>query len=250
MKIFITGGTSGIGLALAKKYLQDGHRVAVSGRNLAKLPDDFKDNANFKSYQVSVTDRTAMESAITKFAKDEFQEGLDLVVANAGIGLGRKVTKPNFERAREVLDTNIFGVMNTFEPAIKIFFRQGYGHLVGVSSVAAFLGTPGGGPYCASKAAVLRLCESYNIDLRNYNIDVTAIAPGFIDTPLTRKNNHKMPFLLSAEVAANRIAAAIARKEPLYVFPRRMAALIFILSNMPRALYRKIMAKAKYCEEE
>ena len=245
MKVFITGGTSGLGLALAEEYLNGGHTVGVCGRDLSKLPDDIKRRyPKIQTYQLSVTDRDKAATAISEFSCGE----LDIVVANAGIGMGKKVSMPNFERTRSVLETNVTGVINTFEPAIEVFLKQGYGHLVVVSSVAAFIGTPGAGPYCASKAAVLRLCESYSIDLQKYNIDVTVIAPGFIDTPLTKKNNHNMPFLMSAEKAAKRVALAIERKVPVYVFPLRMKMVITFLRCIPRFLYRLIMKINNYCD--
>jgi short-subunit dehydrogenase len=120
--------------------------------------------------------------------------------------------------------------------------RRKKGHLVATASVAGFMGLPGAGAYSASKAAVLKLCESYSLDLKKFGIHVTAIAPGFIDTPLTQKNNHKMPFLMSSEKAAHLIKRAIEKKKVLYVFPFRMKIVVTILDKMPRSLYRLIMS--------
>lgn len=237
MKIFITGGTSGIGLSLAILYLKEGHRVAVCGRNIKKLPDDFLSTyPKAEAFNVDVTSREEVIKAMEDFSKGQ----LDLVIANAGISEGTKPDWPNFESYRKVIDININGVLHTFEGALNIMKKQGRGHLVGIASVAGFIGLPGAGAYCASKAAVIKLCESLSIDLSPQGYDVTAICPGFIDTPLTRQNKHPMPFLMDAEVGAQRIKKAIARKRALYVFPFRMKLVVTLLDKMPRFLYRLI----------
>ena len=119
--------------------------------------------------------------------------------------------------------------------------KKGKGHLVAISSVAGFMGLPGAASYSASKAAVTTFCESLAIDLKHENIAVTTVAPGFIKTPLTAKNNHSMPFIMPAEKAAGIIAKAIEKKKALCVFPWQMNLLATILSKMPRWLYRFVM---------
>ena len=168
-------------------------------------------------------------------------DGLDVVVANAGISVGAKDGSLNFPLGRKVLEINVLGLMNTFEAAVENFSDGG--HLVGISSVAALSGLPGAAPYSASKAAVFRYCEALSLDLRPQGIDVTCICPGFIDTPLTKKNNHKMPFLMSSEEGAERMAKAILSKLPLYIFPKRMAFLMLVAEKMPRWMYRGIVLK-------
>lgn len=236
--IFITGGTTGLGWELAQSYLKEGARVAVCGRNLSKLPNDAHQRyAHLKSYELSVTDREALETAIRDFAKD----GLDVVVANAGISHGSKSRWPSGDVSRSIIETNVLGVLNTFYPAMETFKEQGRGHLVAIASVAGFVGLPGASAYCASKSAVIKLCESLALDLPSWGIDVTTICPGFIDTPLTQKNDHSMPFLLSCEEGAKRIKKAIDKRKVLYVFPWQMATVIHILRRLPRFIYRRIM---------
>ena len=151
-----------------------------------------------KSYSADVKDRSRMREVIEEFAQGD----LDLIIANAGRSVGKKTTRPNFEASRDVIEINVIGVLNTFEPAIELMIEQNRGHIAAIASVAGMVGLPGAAPYSASKAAVLKLCESYSLDLKRFNIDVTVIAPGFVDTPLTRKNNHPMPFLMDAPKAA------------------------------------------------
>lgn len=238
MNIFITGGTTGIGLALAKLYLEEGHRVGICARNLNKFPSEIRNKYKLLScYEVDVTKREDLYKAIHDFAPTE----LDMVIANAGRSVGAKSKTPEFSIANEVIDINVKGVLNTFEIALEIMLPRKKGHLVATASVAGFMGLPGAGPYSASKAAVLKLCESFAIDLKPRGISVSAIAPGFVDTPLTKTNNHKMPFIMSAEAAARLIKKALEKKKVLYIFPFRMKVIVTILDKMPRSLYRYLM---------
>jgi short-subunit dehydrogenase len=239
VNIFITGGTTGIGLAVAKLYLEEGHRVGICARNMGKFPSEIKNKyKQLFCYEVDVTNREELYKAIHDFAPVE----LDIVFANAGRSVGAKSKTPQFSVASEIIDINVKGVLNTFDIALEIMLPRNKGHLVATASVAGFMGLPGAGAYSASKAAVLKLCESYSLDLKKRGIHVTAIAPGFVDTPLTQKNNHKMPFLMSAEKAAKLIKRAIEKKRVLYVFPFKMKILVTILDKMPRSLYRLIMS--------
>ena len=235
MNIFITGATSGIGLELATLYSKEGHSVGICGRDLTKLPAEYPDA--IKAYECDVLDRDALHEAVRRFSKD----GLDIMVANAGISVGNKTPRPNFEISRCVIKTNVIGVLNAFEIALEYMLPRRRGHIVGISSVAGLVGLPGASAYCASKAAVLRLCESYSIDLKSEGIDVTCICPGFIDTPLTRQNAHPMPFLLSTRQGAQHVKKAIDHKKVLYIFPWQMKIVITFLEKIPKRLYRLLM---------
>lgn len=238
-KIFITGGTSGIGLSLAENFLRRGWIVGVCGRDTSKILGSLSQNQNLHSYTADVLDLDQMKKVVSEFTIRN--NGLDVMVANAGISVGAKDGSLNFPLGRKVIEINVLGLMNTFEAAVENF-KNG-GHLVGVSSVAAFSGLPGAAPYSASKAAVFRYCEALSLDLKSQNVDVSCICPGFIDTPLTKKNNHKMPFLMSSKEGAERISNAIILKKPLYIFPKRMAFLMLLAEKMPRWLYRKVVLK-------
>lgn len=237
MKVFITGGTSGIGLSLAILYLEEGHSVGLCGRDLSKLPDDFlKNYPKAKAFKVDITKRSEVLSSVNEFSEGQ----LDLIIANAGRSEGEKPSWPDFDIYRDIIDVNLNGVLNTFEAALDNMKTQGHGQLVAISSVAGFIGLPGAGAYCASKAAVTKLCESLAIDLAPQGYTVTTICPGFIDTPLTQQNTHSMPFLMSSKEGARRIKKAITFKKTLYVFPLPMKLVITLLDKMPRFLYRLV----------
>ena len=242
--IFITGGSTGIGWALAKQYAQAGYAVGICARDPNKLPTNFKtDYPTISFYQVDVTDKLTLKTATNDFIT---QHGgrLDIMLANAGRSTGSKQQMPDFETVENIIEINLRGVTNAFAIATELFLKQTgsiKGHLVAIGSVAGFVGLPGAAAYSASKAAVLTLCESLAIDFPKHGINVTAIAPGFIDTPLTQQNDHKMPFIMSADKAARLIKGAIDKCKPLYIFPLRMRLFITFAALLPRSWYRAIM---------
>ena len=235
--VFITGGSSGIGLALAKDYVKEGYRVGICGRD----PNKFKNINGITFYEANVTDRENLRQSIIDFA----EKGLDILIANAGISAIEKTRIPDFEKARKIIDVNLIGLLNTFEIGVELFKKNG-GHLVAISSVSGFVGLPGTAAYCSSNAAVLKLCESFAIDFRPIGIHVTAIAPGFVDTPLTKLNKHPMPFIISSSKTSKLIRNAISKKKELYVFPFGMYLMITILAYMPRMLYRMLMRSISF----
>jgi short-subunit dehydrogenase len=237
LSIFITGGTSGIGLELANKYLSQGNRVAVCGRNSFKFKS-MRPHENLSFYQADVVDKDEISKAVTDFSE---QFGLDLIIACAGYSFEKKTQVPDFEISRKIIDINLNGVLNTFAPAVEIMLKQNSGHLVAISSVAGFCGFPGVSAYSAAKAGVLKLCEGYAIDLGPLGIDVSVVAPGFVDTPLTQKNHHKMPFLMDASKAADLIMIGIDKKKLLISFPFFFASILKLLAVLPRDWYRWLM---------
>lgn len=233
MKIFITGGTSGIGLELASRYVKRGDEVAICGRDISKVPQGIRSKVH--CYELSVHDHEKLSQAITDFAHGK----LDILIASAGISVGKKTDLPHFDRARLVINTNVIGVINGFEAALKNM--NSGGHLVAISSIAGLAGIPRVAAYSASKSAVLTLCESLSISLRKRNIDVTCICPGYIDTPLTKINTHKMPFLVPLDKAIAVIEKAIDKKKKIIIFPLPMKIIALVLNKMPRWLYRFVM---------
>jgi short-subunit dehydrogenase len=238
MKVFITGGTTGIGLELCRFYLNQGDEVGVCGRDLSKMPEHLKSYERLKLYECDVLELEKLKAAVVDFVGDS---KLDIMIANAGRSVGSKSKTPNFQVARDVVGVNVIGVINTFEAAYPHLNRPG-GQLVAMASVAGFVGLPGASSYSASKAAVIKYCESLSLDLKREGISVTTICPGFIDTPLTQKNDHGMPFLMSADKGARMIAGAVEKRRALYIFPWPMKFAILFLTYIPRGLYRFLMS--------
>lgn len=237
--VFITGGTTGIGMELAKLYAGRGWKVGVCGRDQHKFDESFqlgKENVTF--YKVDVANREELKAAIGDFSKSI---GLDLLIANAGIGYKFKTKVPDFEWSYKMVHVNFLGVMYAFEAALDTMIPRGKGQLVAISSIAGYNGLPGVSAYSATKAAVQKYCESLNLDLKQFNIDVTTICPGFVETPLTSNNQHSMPFIMKASRAAELIARAIEKKKMIYAFPFFFSTLVRILGMLPRTWYRAFM---------
>lgn len=234
--VFITGGTTGIGAELAKSYLEKGWKVGVCGRDKTKFEDSFtheKEHISF--YEVDVADRSQVQKAIKDFSTSI---GLDLLIANAGIGYKHKTKIPDFEFSYKMVHVNLLGVMYAFEAALDVMIPRSKGQLVAVASIAGYNGLPGVSAYSATKAAVQKYCESLHLDLRQFGINVTTINPGFVDTPLTKSNHHPMPFLMTAPKAARLITRAIAKKKMTYHFPFFFAGLVRLMGVLPRTWYR------------
>jgi len=240
VRIVITGASSGIGDALARHYAAGDVVLALISRRKAEgkgLP------GQIVSYTVDVTDERALAAAAEDFIR-RFGAP-DLVIANAGIASGTEgADLRDVAKLRKVLEVNVAGLAATlaaFAPAMR---AAGRGTLAGIASVAGFRGLAGNGAYCASKSAAITWMESLRAELHGSGVSVVCICPGYIDTPMTQVNRFRMPFLLSADEAARRIARAIAGKRRLAVIPWQMALVSVALRAMPGWLYDRIASRA------
>ncbi|OAI51895.1 short-chain dehydrogenase [Betaproteobacteria bacterium SCGC AG-212-J23] len=233
MRVVITGASSGIGEALARFYGSRGATLGLISRRPAAT------GFSGKSYAVDVTDVRAMAAAAEDFGLP------DLVIANAGVSAGTSGEDlRDVEHLRRLLEVNVTGVAVTlaaFAPAMR---KAGRGTLACIASVAGFRGLAGNGAYSASKAAAITWMESLRTEMRGSGVSVVCICPGYIDTPMTRVNRFRMPFLLPADEAARRIARAIDRKPRVAVVPWQMAMVAVALRVMPGWLYDRLAAHA------
>ena len=240
MRIVITGASSGIGEALARHYAGPQTTLGLVARRpiaTAGFP------GTAVAYQADVADVAAMKRVAEDFL-GRFGAP-DIVVANAGIGYGTLTEAlEDVEKLRHILDVNVCGLaatLSAFAPAMR---QTGRGTLAGIASVAGFRGLAGNGAYCASKSAAITWLESLRVELRSSGVSVVCVCPGYIDTPLTRINRFRMPFLLSAEEAAGKIARVIEARRRLVVIPWQMAATSVLLRILPGFLYDRIAALA------
>jgi short-subunit dehydrogenase len=166
-----------------------------------------------------------------------------VVIANAGISVGVDTARrEDLDVFARTLAVNTLGLVASFHPFLEPMRSRGSGRLVGIASVAGIRGLPGHGAYCASKAAVISYCESLRGELRGSGVRVVTIAPGYVDTPLTRRNRYGMPFLLRAEDFARRAARVIAAGASYRVIPWQMGLVAKLLRLLPDALFDRLLA--------
>jgi NAD(P)-dependent dehydrogenase (short-subunit alcohol dehydrogenase family) len=239
---FITGASSGIGLALAMACLQRGGRVAVVARRVEPMAQALAawPQARWRVWSADVCDAAAMQ-AVAQSCIDEM--GLpDTVVANAGISLGVDLADAeDLPVFAQVMDTNVQGLVHTFQPFIAPMCARGHGQLVGIASVAGVRGLPGHAAYCASKAAAIACCESLRGELRPHGLQVTTIAPGYVATPLTSRNRYPMPFLMQPEDFARQALRAIEAGVSFRVIPWPMGLVARVLRLLPDALFDRLL---------
>jgi NAD(P)-dependent dehydrogenase (short-subunit alcohol dehydrogenase family) len=193
------------------------------------------------------------EAAIACVAQACIQaQGLpDVVVANAGISIGVDLSlAEDLGVLRDLMDTHVIGLAATFQPFISAMKSRGHGTLVGVASVAAIRGMPGHAGYCAAKAAVVQMCETLRGELRAHGVRVVTLAPGYIDTPLTKHNQYPMPFLMKAEVFADQAFKAIGRGVRWRVIPWQMGVVTVLLRWMPRNLFDAIAGSQQHRKKQ
>jgi short-subunit dehydrogenase len=213
--ILITGASSGIGKALAYELAGRGYRLGLTARRIDLLEEIRKDIQSKGSASalavraLDVTDYAAVPDTIQAMA--EALNGLDIVFANAGIGLGEKIGRGRFDATRQTVEVNLLGAMATVDGAVAYFLQKGGGHVVGTISVAALRGTPRNASNSASKAGLAMYLETLRAEVYRKHIDVTVLYPGYIDTPLNRMLPRR-PFVISAAEAARIIARHIEKK--------------------------------------
>lgn len=242
--ILITGASSGIGAALALEYAAPGVRLALCGRDAARIgsvADSCRARgATADACVLDVTGATGVAAWID--AADDIQP-LDLVIANAGVAGGPFGTGEGDEAARLVFAVNVDGVVNTVLPALRRMRARRHGQIAIMSSLAAFRGFPGAPAYSASKAAVRAWGEALRGRHARDGVAISVICPGFVVSRMTADNPFPMPMLMSAERAAKIVRRGLARNRGRIAFPWPMYALVRLVAALPDGLIDPIMRR-------
>lgn len=238
-KVVITGASSGIGKDLALVLAGWGARLALSARR-KELLDELKDSieaagAEVLVYPVDVTDRAAMQAMATDVLAK--WGSVDIVVGNAGVGGLNPGDKFDLDIHKRTYDINCMGLAYTLIPYIPSMIARRSGHLVGVSSLAAFRGRPNAASYSSAKSAQGVFLEALRMDLRKHGIKVSAIHPGFVETPMTAHDEFRMPFKIGVRESSMLIAKALKAGKPRYLYPWPMKWMVRFEGLLPCAVY-------------
>lgn len=232
---WITGSSSGIGRALAERLLRDGYRIAVSARSaeaLASLSASHPGKVGV--YPLDVTDPAAVKQVFARIERD--MGPVDLAVFAAGSYTRDYADDFDSARTRQMFELNVLGTSSCLETVMPAMIARRRGHIAVVASVSGYVGLPGAATYGATKAALNVMCEALYPELEQYGVKITIVNPGFVDTPLTEKNDFPMPFLISSDEAADIIAKGLAKGKFEIIFPWKMALAIRFLHALPHSL--------------
>ena len=240
--IWITGASTGIGKALAIKFSKNGWNVAISARRLELLEEISKQNENIFSFPLDVTNKDECNKVFSEI-KNKFGQ-IDLCIFSTGTWDPKKEKEIDVKQIENVMKVNFFGTVNSIKSVEKYFKELGKGHISIVSSIAGYRGLPNSTGYGPSKSALNNLTESLYFDFKKYGVRVSLISPGFIKTPMTDKNDFKMPFLKTTEYAADKIYSGLINTNAFEIhFPKQLTIVLKILKILPNWLYLKLVGK-------
>jgi short-subunit dehydrogenase len=233
--IFITGASSGIGAALARRYAEPGVLLALCARRadlLAELAGDVEARgAQAAVFVASVADTEAVGRVSSEILE---KHGCpDVVIANAAVGGRKPLLSATPEEIAQVLQTNLIGVTNSLMPFAPLMARAGRGTLVAVSSMAGHRVLPGSTVYSSSKAAVIAFMDGLRMELVGTGVRVLTLCPGFVRTAMSDAAGAPRPFMLEVDEAAEIMIRAIERRVGTYSFPWQMALLRHPLRLLP-----------------
>ena len=240
--IWITGGSTGIGKALAIRFANEGWNVAISARRenlLKELSDRFE---NISPFPLDVTDKENCKNIFNQ-VKEKFGN-IDICFFSTGTWDPKKEKDIDVEQIENVFKINFFGTVNSIKVVEEYYKNRNEGTIAIVSSIAGYRGLPNSTGYGPSKSALNNLAESLYFDFGRHNVRVCLVSPGFIKTPMTDKNDFKMPFLKTPEFAADKIYDGLVNKKSFEIhFPKELTLTLKFFSILPYKLYFYLVKK-------
>lgn len=245
-RVFITGASTGLGEGLIARYAKPGATLGLVARRKELLEERagaLRDKgATVHVYAQDVADTAAMEDIAQDFLAAA--GGVDLVIANAGVGIKSALVEGNAREVAWLMGINVVGVTNTIVPFVPPMVSQKSGVLVAVGSFAGHRAIPGRAAYSASKAAVKTFMDGLRMDLAGTGVHAMTICPGFVKTPLT-EHNPDMFFVLEVDEAVDIMARAIEAREATVTFPWQMNLLKEVVKRAPEGLMRKMSPRPR-----
>ena len=240
--IWITGGSTGIGKALAIKFSNEGWNVAISARRVELLNELSNQHENISAFPLDVTDKIKCKEVFDQIINK--YTNIDICFFSTGTWNPKKEKDIDVEQIEEVFKVNFFGTVNSIKVVEQFFKDKKSGIITIVSSIAGYRGLPNSTGYGPSKSALNNLAESLYFDFKRFNVRVCLVSPGFIKTPMTDKNDFKMPFLKTPEYAANKIYDGLINKDNFEIhFPKILTVILKILSFLPSKIYFYLVGK-------
>ncbi|HUE84155.1 MAG TPA: SDR family NAD(P)-dependent oxidoreductase [Pyrinomonadaceae bacterium] len=248
--VLITGASSGIGRGVATQVARHGAKLGLVARRAAALEElvsELKKNgAQAVALPADVQDYDSLTTAVINLRRE--LGPVDVLIANAGIGATTDPTELKPAEVAHVINVNVLGAVNSVAAVVPGMVEKGSGHLVVISSLAAYRGLPKSAAYCASKAGVSAFFESLRLDLEPRGIDVTIIHPGFIKTALTEGRQARMPYLMELDDAVLKIVHAVEKRRKSYAFPWQLASIVRAAMVMPNSMYDWISRRNSFRE--
>ncbi|KXJ52410.1 MAG: oxidoreductase [Neptuniibacter sp. Phe_28] len=243
--VWITGAGRGIGRALTMLLAEHGVNVYASSRTAAELETLASDYQHLPGEIIPIIlDITCTEQVVELIdGWDQSAFFPELVILNAGNHDPFSADQFSARRCKKLFDVNLQGTVNCLEPALLRMLKQDQGHIAVMASVAGYRGLPTAAAYGASKAALIHLCESLRLDLKDTHVKLQVINPGFVKTPLTDKNEFTMPALLTADDAAQRILKGLLSQRFEITFPKRFTFILKLLRMLPYPVYFYVVGK-------
>jgi len=245
--IWIIGASQGIGLELAKTYLDNKHQVIISARK-TETSQELADLKNAYATQLTLLNMDVSNIESVKEATQKawnVYEGIDLCIYNAGVYESMSVDEWNLEHFEMMNQVNYMGAVRVLTQIVPLFKTQTKGHLVFNASISSYIGLPYGGGYSAPKAALLNFCESIQPELATLNIRLQVINHGFVKTRLTAKNNFEMPQLLEPKEAAQKIYEGLMHSKKFEIkFPWALTRFLTLLQMLPYGISLNLTKKA------
>ena len=239
--IWITGASSGIGEATARKFAKEGWKVIVSARRV-ELLEKLSSDENIFSYPLDVTDQIQTKQVFEKIINDHKQ--IDLCIFSSGTYERKSEKELDVQNIRHVIEVNFLGVINCVSAVEKYYKDKNNGHIAIVSSPVGYRGLPKSSGYTPSKAALNNFTQGIYFDFKKFNVRITLISPGFIKTALTDKNEFKMPFLKDTNYAAEKIYDGLVNKKSFeIIFPPQIAFIYKIFQILPNRVYNFLINK-------
>ena len=238
--VWLVGASSGIGRATAHALHVQGAKVIVSARSQQALDTFAAEHPGATVLAMDAADAASVEAA----AQTVLGAGpLDLVLYCAGYYKEQRATQFDLANMLRHNQVNYVGALDVLAAVLPHFLARKTGHIGLVSSVAGYRGLPQGLAYGPTKAALINLAETLYVDLKDSNIGVSLICPGFVETPLTAQNKFSMPGLIKPEQAADEILRGWAKGQFEIHFPKRFTLLMKALALLPAALYFPVIRK-------